>query len=537
MITEDNSPAKIIGKGRSGQVYRKLDADGNDLAVKVFSGVDGLTNLVNYVLTGAPNAYAWNQDAVECAHYRREILNILIPFWFGSGIRIAKSFGAGWHKHEKAFKISTEFITGRPVALNHPFSRKTDKELSTLVTKVMQPLEKHLIESGFDGLVWQAGKGNPIALNNFLLDENGDWVWIDAESGVPALFPLNPLSLFLFYLPKSFKHGRPLFDDTDTVKLKIYIDSQRDNLENAIGKESVEKLIRFTHKHEHHQRKWKSLKRIQKSILYQLSKNKITQEQADWYSNHQLQWLSKELGRLLKKAFIKVFYKLPLKVIKILVSIKYWTILKNTFRFIFIGKYRKASVEELIKSRIAEWEDRGQLKTKHADYFRDQAEHESTSPYLADFIILIGLKPLTNVIELVLLPALYAAGIINEATLAIGVTLGGVIYRTMYTLGKMIYEKVLPVEEHPRWIALIIGLIPTFGNLAYPTQMVYSASSKSKELAEFLMYDISARIGAKIPIWGGKDTRTEHFFNRLPNVIIRRIKFKEAKRARKKKVA
>ena len=85
-------------------------------------------------------------------------------------------------------------------------------------------------------------------------------------------------------------------------------------------------------------------------------------------------------------------------------------------------------------------------------------------------------------------------------------------------------RKILPVEEHPRWIALIIGLIPSFGNLAYPTQMVYTAGSKSIELAEFLMYDISARVGAKIPIWGGKDTETEHFFNRLPGLILPKLK-------------
>jgi len=44
----------------------------------------------------------------------------------------------------------------------------------------MKPLQKRLIESGFDGLVWQAGKGNPVALNNFLLDNKRNWVWIDA---------------------------------------------------------------------------------------------------------------------------------------------------------------------------------------------------------------------------------------------------------------------------------------------------------------------------------------------------------------------
>lgn len=521
---EEGFQNKIIGKGRSGQVYLETGSSGNDLAVKVFSGVDGLTDFVNYVLTGAPNPYAWNEDAVESAHYRREILSLLMTFWFNKGARIAKSYGTDWHKTEKAYKITTEFITGRPVALSHPFSEHTDQELNQLVNGVMKPLEKHLIESGFYGLVWQAGKGNPIALNNFLRDKNGDWVWIDAESGVPALFPLNPLSLLGFYIPKSLKFRRPMFDDVDTAKLKFYLKNNERELSSGLGDDKLNWLYEYARRLEIYQNRWKKVKRVQKSIQFQLKKENITREQAEWYSQHPIKWISKEFGKLFRRALIKIFVKLPAKIFRKLLSIKLWSLLKNSFRFIFSGKYRKQKVEELIHSRLNDWQERGQMEKKHVDFLLNQAQKESTSPYLADFIILLGLKPLTNVIELLVLPALYAAGLIGEATLAIGVAFGGIIYRTLYTASKIIYESVFFKKEdrHPRWIALIIGLIPTFGNLAYPTQMVYSAGSKSRELAEFLMYDISARIGAKIPIWGGKDTRTEHFFNRLPAIILPR---------------
>ena len=515
-----------IGKGRSGTVFRNLDDQGNDLAVKVFSGVDGLTNFVNYVLTGAPNPYSWSIDAVQCAHYRREILSTLIPFWFDTKVRIANSYGVAWNEDVKAYKINTEFITGRQAGLHHPFSEETDWELNDLANGVMKPLQKRLMDSGFDGLVWQAGKGNPIALNNFLLDENGKWVWIDAESGVPALFPMNPLALLSFYLPNSLKHRRALFDDVNIQKLQHYVDSIQEDISKKIGSSQYEQLVKSIEKLKVHQEKWKSIRRTNKNITYQLKKDKLSKEQADWYSNHKLAWHSREFIKLTKKAAVKIAYKLPVKIFRKLISINYWEFIQNTARFVFSPTYRKSSVEELIKKRIAEWQKREQLSQKQADYLSDQAEHESTSPYLADFIILIGLKPLTNIIELVLLPALYAMGAINEATLAIGVSLGGVIYRTAYTLSKMIYERLFTKSEerHSRWIALIVGMIPTIGNAAYPTQMVYSASSKSKKLAEFLMYDITSRVGAKIPIWGGKDTHTEHFFNHLPDIIIRKRK-------------
>ncbi|MCK3682620.1 hypothetical protein [Maribellus sp. YY47] len=516
---------RLIGQGRSGKVYR-LSENGNDLAVKVFSGVDSLTDLVNYVVTGAPNPYGWSEDAVMSAHLRREILEQLLYFWFGTKVRIAKSYGAGWHAAEKSFKISTEFVSGRPAKLHHPFSGKCDWELDDLTRNVMKPLQEKLAESGFDGLVWQAGKGNPIALNNFLLGEDKTWIWIDAESGVPALFPLNPFSLLGYYLPKSVRYRRALFDDVDIPKLRSYLGERREAIVQVLSEDGFILLLERIKQLDQHQKAWKSVRRIQKSINYQLVKGKINSEEADYYSRNKVQWVKKELLRFSKKAFVKVLVDLPSTAFRWLRSLPYLKVLKNAVRFLFNGDYRKQSVDVLLKQRITEWEKRGQLNQKSADFLRGQADKELASPYLSDFIILIGLKPLMNVVELFVFPALYAAGVISEATLVLGVALGGIIYRTLYTLGRMVYERLfLPSEKrHPRWIALFVGMIPTFGNLAYPTQMVYAAGSKSLELSEFLMYDISTRIGAKIPIWGGKDTLTEHFFNHLPDVVIRNRK-------------
>ncbi|MFV0593633.1 MAG: hypothetical protein ACK5M7_19835 [Draconibacterium sp.] len=531
----------LIGQGRSGKVYRYSN-NRQQLAVKVFSGADGLTDLVNYVFTGAPNAYGWNKHAVESAHLRREILETLLFYWFGTKVKIAKSFGTGWYEPEKSFEISTEFISGRPAKLHHPFSGKCDWELGDLTRNVMKPLQQKLAKAGFVGLVWQAGKGNPIALNNFLLSEDKTWVWIDAESGVPALFPLNPFALLGYYLPKSIAQGRALFDDVDIPMLRTYVAENREELVRLLSEDELILLLERIKKLEKHQREWKSLGRIQKSIKYQLVKEKITSEQAGFYTKHKVLWVRKELLRFAKRAFVKLFLRLPSKIYRWLVSIPYLKVLKDSVRFLFNGDYRKQSVDTLLKQRITAWEKRGQLNKKSTDFLKRQADRELASPYLSDFIILIGLKPLMNVVELFVLPALFAAGLINEAILVLGVALGGIIYRTVYTLGRMIYERLLlPTNRrHPRWIALFVGMIPTFGNLAYPTQMVYAAGSKSLELSEFLMYDVSSRIGSKIPIWGGKDTLTEHFFNHLPDVIIRNrkaIKKRKLMKMRRKRAA
>jgi hypothetical protein len=77
------------------------------------------------------------------------------------------------------------------------------------------------------------------------------------------------------------------------------------------------------------------------------------------------------------------------------------------------------------------------------------------------------------------------------------------------------------------WVAFLVGLIPTFGFLAYPCQIIYSAQGKNKKIAKFIVYDFLTKIGAKIPILGGKDTQTEHFFNRVADQIAYRRENKQ----------
>jgi len=126
MRLEEVNPRVEIGKGRSGIVFRSTDSGGNDSAVKVFAGENSLTKLVNYLFTGAPNPYSWSEDALRCAHLRRDVLSTLVPYWFGSHVRIANSLGTGWNDGAKSNEMQTEYIRGRCAALHQPFSRETD---------------------------------------------------------------------------------------------------------------------------------------------------------------------------------------------------------------------------------------------------------------------------------------------------------------------------------------------------------------------------------------------------------------------------
>ena len=62
--------------------------------------------------------------------------------------------------------------------------------------------------------------------------------------------------------------------------------------------------------------------------------------------------------------------------------------------------------------------------------------------------------------------------------------------------------------------AMWIGLLPTLGSVAFAFQML----RRRPELAVFIIRDFASRLGRKIPIYGGKDSRTE---NLLIDVVDR----------------
>lgn len=566
MGLEETTPRVRLGEGRSGVVFQSRDKSGKDIAIKVFTGGDFLTKLVNYVFYGASSAYACNENAMLSSHYRRNILTELVEYWFGTKLRVAESLGVKWNDEFKAYELQTEFIDGRNAALHHPFSEQKEGELSDLVDNVMRPLQDNLIEAGFDGSVWQAGKGNPVASNNFLLKNKDDgdyenkWVWIDLESGVPALFPLSLSSLFSFYLPKSIRHRRPLFDDVDINKLKEYIKGHKEDLESKFGSERCSSLCDKVDLLEFYQEGWKSVRRADRGITYQLKKGRITQEQADWYSGHPYIWYGREVVRAAWKGCNKLLGDLPWALFNKLCLADYKKIILNSLKFVFSEKYRSKLARDYVAKRIDEWKERKQLEDHEADFLRHQLETESTTHYLTDLLVHAGIKPLEMTVFPPLALALYFRGSIDYKTSGALVVWGGSLTRTAYTAGRIAYNMMKPenlkkIPKIPsdvsqfltdtyhisydlgikegikhaagkilgieRLIALGVGMVPTLGNTAYPVQMMYSGSSVDKDIGKIMLYDLFSTIGKSFPIWGGRDTLTEHFFNHFPDLIIR----------------
>ncbi|WP_135467467.1 hypothetical protein [Crenalkalicoccus roseus] len=501
---------RLLGRGRSGEVWLSEDPAEGWIATKIFYG-DTLSNLVHYVLTGAPNPYIWNEDAVRCAYERRKILHALVPFWLGGRLEVADATHVRWNEAARAWELGTRFVPGAPVPLLHPF-RPEDGRLEWLLREVMHPLQERLEESGFLGAVWQAGRGNPVALNNYLLLPDERFVFIDAESGVPALFPMNPLALLGFYLPQSLRLGRALFDDVDTERLCRYLEAEAPALERALGAAALETLRRRAGRLAHHQRRWKGLRRAERGILYQLAKGRLTPAQAEHYRRHPLRWRLREARRAAVKAARRAA-ALPGAAARLFARLDLPGRLRQLRRFVASQEYRTEIGRGYVEGRIARWEERGQITGAEAARLRaDLARTEESSSYITDFGAHLGLKASFLTVELLLLGILALLGV-PLVILALIVLLDGPIYRSLYTAWRAL--QAARARQPLPWVAFLVGLVPEFGSMAFPAQMVWSARGERDDVARFILCDSFTRLGNKLPIWGGADTLVEHRLNRL----------------------
>ncbi len=510
----------LLGIGRAAFVFKSADEQGRATARKVFtSGI--LTRAVQYIFLGAPNPYAWCDHAVQAAILRRRILAPLVAHWTGGRMRVAEGWSVDWDSEFDAWQLHTEYVDGRAPTLHHPMNRRGAEEVDEL-RGLLRLLVDRLRDAGFDGQVWQAGLGNPVALANFLVEDlpGGErrWAWIDLESGVPALFPAHLPSLWRFYLPRALHYGRPLFDDVDAERLGAWLAQRREELVRALGQPTVEGIERDICALDYHQQAWRRMPRLTRSVRSQLAKGRLDLEQATRYERSPLRWFGHETLRAVRGVARRVGRKAA-KVARALARVPWKRIARAGVAFLASSRYRRTLAERFVDSRVRQWLERGQLLEGEAAILRAKLGREESSTYLADFGVHLAIKPFVKSIEYLLFPALYAAGYVDALTLSLVWCSGGSVGRTLYTGGRLAQNFLLG-RELP-WTAFWVGLLPVIGNLAFPLQIVRSSRGEEDLLAQFILYDGCSVIGRRLPIWGGTDTLTEHAFNHLPDRLVR----------------
>lgn len=506
-----------IGKGRSAVVYLGHAADGTKLAEKIFTG-EGLSKVVLYLLSGSANPYTWSEAATRSAVARRHILQVLSHYWFGDKLRLPKGYGYRWNEDYKAFEMRAELIQGSHAPLRNPVEANDIDYLDDLQQKIMIPLQQHLMQAGLDGMVWQAGWGNPVACNNFMLEQSDDaelrWVWIDLESGVPAIFAMNILTTFNYYLPKSIKHGCFLFDDVDTEALQHYCQQHQEGILQSSSEETWQLLEQSIAELHEQQTLWKNLPRFQRSIAYEASQQRINDTQANYFKQRPLAWYSFSVYSLCKRNIPRI-PKLLYKAAQWVGSIRYQHHASRAWRYMLSSRFRWGVARWLVARRIRSWRKRGYMQQDTAFQLRRDLHHDDSSAYITDFSVHVMIKPIADIIAFATFSSLLLVSddISQDGLTATLIALSiGPIMRTIYTLSRMTQEYFQ--GQRLAWVALAIGILPSFGNLAYPMQLLYRSREESGALARFIVYDICTAMGRSMPIWGGKDSGVEHWFNR-----------------------
>jgi hypothetical protein len=493
------SDARVIGRGRSSLV-RLVEGPDGPVVEKVFIG-DGISNAVQILLTGAPLAYRWNEDAVRAACIRRQILERLMPLWFGGGLRMARARGIRWDGEARAFVLLSAHVEGEAVRLLHPFRAEYDSE-RRLREEVMPALIARLTESGFFGIVWQAGLGNPKALPNFLFHpEDGSFTLVDQESGVPAVFALGWRAWLTFYGPMTRRFGRPLMDDVDVETLRGYVRDRRAELARLHGSAGVDEIERQIERLDLHQRRWllPGRRARRQAARARLGRPERTGRRI-------AQRMARGLAALLRRTRAVAGRFEPAGA---------WAAAR---RFVVSQAHRTALGETYVLARIAHWRERGQLSQADASRLEAALRQErEAGRYLTDFGAHLGMKASFFTFEVAALGLLSLVGV-PLYLLGLFLVLDGPIYRTGYT-GYRCAQNLGAGRPMP-FVALGVGLIPFFGTLAFPTQMLWTASGRQDPVARFAIYDSFSRLAAGVPLVGGEDTSLEHRMNRLAHRLV-----------------
>ncbi len=521
------APLHLLGRGRSALVWAQRDLLGREVARKVFLP-DLASRLVFYVLEGAKNPYAWCEDAVGAALERRALLARLVPLWFGDRLRLPRTDGARWNEEARAFELVMERIRGRHAPLAGPFARTGPDAAAELAGEILPRLQRHLREAGFEGLLWQAGYGNPVAWANFLLEERRpeerprhgpSWVWIDLESGVPALFAADPCVEVGFYLRRAGERRRPLFDDVDIARLRRYLGQERGRIESTLGPGASEQLLVHVARLEERQSRWHALGRLERGVRSAWMAGHITREEAQHFLGRPGAWGRHMAGVALRRA-ASALARAVAGLARAVVGLRWGRLLRGAGRLFSSQRYRSLLGRRFASRRVRAWTERRFLTSEQAAELRLGMSHTETAAYVTDCVMHLMLKPFAKVLQYVIGPLLLLAGVTSAASTVALVVGGGALVRTLYTLGRLV-QATLRGRPRP-WVALGVGALPYVGNLAYPLQLVASGVSDKDPLARFLLHDAVTSVARRVPIWGGPDTGLEHWASRAAGRFTRR---------------
>ncbi len=182
------------------------------------------------------------------------------------------------------------------------------------------------------------------------------------------------------------------------------------------------------------------------------------------------------------------------------------------FLFCVSGSFQSELGRLLIRSRIEHWRKSERLSVAEADALHRQLDSPAVDEYVRCFGLQIGLKLLLPVVMSLKIGGAAASVASGNPFYFLFMLMLLPMLRTGVTLWRMIASGHAAADYRD---ALVVGIVPVVGSLAYPVQMY----AKFSDLSLFLLRDFAGRVGCWLPIYGGKDSRTELAAIKSVNVL------------------
>jgi hypothetical protein len=541
-----------LGRGKAAVVHLVRDVSSDKkYAEKIFRTKRSLSSLFRDVIYGicfqAPFPYGSKESATKAAMYRRKVLRYLTDFWFGVPL-VADVIYTRWDERTSSYVLGTEYIEGRgprpgqfdprlfrnlvlkyfSILLKGITGREIKRDLSQNweideAAAVLDELKDRFHQAGFIGSEWQVDKSLSIPTSNLRKDEHGRWILIDVESGMPALASTR-------YLWSSIKMGKvPLFDDVDFVKLHKYLEENETDLINALGETRFLDLTYNVRQLEYYTRMWKSselavFRHGSRIITDSQLREGIKRETVENW--HRMGLISTERAQSLLRSNLLIglylgFYVLRgllLGSITVVQSIAKMILnallgvvtgVRLVFGAFFHEEYLRNMAVSYVDGEVDSWHKSGRLTDAEAYEIRRGMESPEVLEYVKGFTIHVVLKlvdpPFVGNLFIVWLAIYY------ELPQLLGSVFISSALRTIYTCYRALRNWGKGISYRN---ALLVGMLPQVGVLAYSVQM----AGVQPRLSRFLALRQAAKFGSKVPLFGGTDSRIEHFCMKVADI-------------------
>lgn len=182
------------------------------------------------------------------------------------------------------------------------------------------------------------------------------------------------------------------------------------------------------------------------------------------------------------------------------------------FMLLLSARYQSWFGKKRIEASIDRWQHSGRINESTCNLLRDQLSGHEVRAYVRGFGMHVALKALAPIVAPAKVGGV-AAFITNGNPWFLLPLLLTPVLRTTVTITNWWSTR----HQHvPHGEALLAGCLPVVGGIAFPLQMF----AARPELSTFLVRDAAAKLGRRVPIYGGPDSRTELGFIRFTDFVV-----------------